>query len=90
MPGPPRCASCRFLEYRTCRRHAPRSDWGDGQQALLAWLFKLYWKGDAEIDSENIREVESKYIDVGFQAYARWPHIESPDEDWCGDWTARS
>lgn len=80
------CSNCRFLEYRQCHRNAPISDFGDWQEAVLAWLFKLYWKDDEEIEDKSIHDIMGNYTEVNFQCYAHWPMIERPDEEWCGEW----
>jgi hypothetical protein len=85
------CASCCYFEFGMCHRHAPQPYWLHAHTALIASLFRLYWKGDEEISRETLDDIMKKYADVSNHEYefVAWPFIKFPDEDWCGDWKER-
>jgi hypothetical protein len=85
------CGSCYFFQSGACHRHAPQPAWFALQTAVIASLFKQYWKGDSEVDNESLDEICSKYVEVSNHNYefVTWPFIRFPDEDWCGDWKER-
>jgi hypothetical protein len=85
------CALCYYFDSFKCRRHAPQPAWQEWQFAVLASLFRQYWKGDPEVDKESLDQIASKYCDVSNHRleFVAWPFIRFPEEEWCGDWKSR-